>query len=219
MGHADLLARCDLFAGLDAGVLAGLAAASRPVALVRNEVLFEEGEQAAELFVVRAGRVAVVKRSDDGRESLLALMGPGDIFGEMGLFDGEGRSAEARALEATELAALPYPLLRDAFVASPPALWALVRLLAGRIRTTDEVLADSMFLDVTGRTAKRLLDLVGGDGEFGAAVTQEELAAMVGASRERVNKAIAGFVRQGLLEQVGGRYRVIDGAGLQSRAR
>ena len=83
----------------------------------------------------------------------------------------------------------------------------------------DEVLADSVFLDVTGRTAKRLLELAGDAEEFQLPITQEELAGMVGASRERVNKAISSFVSLGWLDQTERRYRIIDREQLERRAR
>ena len=85
-------------------------------------------------------------------------------------------------------------------------LWGVTRLLAQRLRVMDEALADTVFLDVTGRTAKRLLELSEGADEFILPVTQEELAGMVGASRERVNKAIASFIRLGWIDQHDRRY-------------
>ena len=133
----------------------------------------------------------------------------GDLFGEMGLFDGHGRSAEARALEPSEVCVFPYGRCAPLYEARPALLWDVVALLADRIRTTDEALADSVFLDVTGRTAKRLLELAGDADEFTLPITQEELAGMVGASRERVNKAIASFVRLGWIDQADRRYRII----------
>ena len=216
----DVLARCPLFAVLGADGLAAVAAQAHPVELARHEALFDEGDEGDAVYVVVSGRVAIVKRVGDGaRESLVALMEEGDVFGEMCLFDGGGRSGQARALGACRLLQVPYPVLRRALEANPEALWAVLALLARRIRATDESLADAMLLDVPGRTAKRLLELAGpGDG-FGPSLTQEELAAMVGASRERVNKAIAGFVRLGWLEQSGRRYRVLDRARLAARAR
>jgi len=86
------------------------------------------------------------------------------------------------------------------------------------LRTMDEVLADSVFLDVTGRTAKRLLELSSGNNEFVLPVTQEELAGMVGASRERVNKAIASFIRLGWLEQHDRRYKILMRDRMEIRA-
>src|SRR5436309_8959565 len=98
-------------------------------------------------------------------------------------------------------------------------LWSVVAMLSGRIRARNGELADSVFLDVTGRTAKRLLELAGDSDEFLLPVTQEELAGMVGASRERVNKAIAAFVRLGWIEQSDRRYRITNRPQLELRAR
>ena len=94
-----------------------------------------------------------------------------------------------------------------------------MKLLANRLRNTDVALADSVFLDVTGRTAKRLLEMAGESDEFVLPITQEELAGMVGASRERVNKAIASFIRLGWLEQHDRRYRLTNREELSRRAR
>jgi CRP-like cAMP-binding protein len=94
-----------------------------------------------------------------------------------------------------------------------------VGLLAQRLRATDEALADSVFLDVTGRTAKRLLELSSGEDEFVLPITQEELAGMIGASRERVNKAISSFVRLGWIEQSDRRYRITDRDQMERRSR
>lgn len=219
MDAASLLAGTDLFSGFDPGALADVAAAAGQRILRRNEVIFNAGDESSELFVVQSGRVAIANSSIDGRESLLALMEHGDLFGEMPLFDGQGRSAQARALELTEVLAVPYLSVRDLLQERPELLWGVVRMLALRLRTTDEALADAMFLDVTGRTAKRLLEMAGDSEEFALPVTQEELAGMVGASRERVNKAIAQFIKLGWIEQVERRYRILDRVQLSRRAR
>jgi CRP/FNR family cyclic AMP-dependent transcriptional regulator len=213
-----LLARSELLAALGDDALGVLADASREVSLARGEVLFEQGEPGRDLYMVATGRIAIAKRSADGRSSVVALMEEEDLFGEMSLFDGQGRSAEARALEPSRLIAVPYEAVRGALQERPEALWTVVALLANRLRVTDEALADSMFLDVTGRTAKRLLELAGDSDEFTLPVTQEELAGMVGASRERVNKAIATFVRLGWLELSDRRYRVVERVKMAQRA-
>jgi CRP/FNR family cyclic AMP-dependent transcriptional regulator len=182
-------------------------------------VLFLEGDEAHHMYVVRSGRVGVGRRSPDGRESLVALMEEGDLFGEMALFDKEPRSASARALETTGLLSVPYQVVRRCLGDRPELLWDVVSLLAQRLRTTDAALADAVFLDVTGRTAKRLLELAGDAEEFALPITQEELAGLVGASRERVNKSIAAFVRLGWLQQVDRRYRIVQRERLAQRAR
>ncbi len=219
MPNLDLLRDVDLFADFTDDELNKLAAATETRHFVRNDLIFAEGEKPTELFVVVAGRVAISSKSIDGRESMFALMERGDLFGEMGLFDREGRSADARALEPCEAIAVPYEPLRAIYEGRPTLLWGVVKLLAARLRSTDIALADAVFLDVTGRTAKRLLELAGDADEFMLPITQEELAGMVGASRERVNKAIASFVRLGWLEQADRHYRILKRDELDRRAR
>lgn len=218
MDDAELLSTNELFDGLDEGAMANIAAAATRQRLARNDQIFSEGDPATSLYVVRMGRIAIAKRSPEGRESVVALMEAGDLFGEMSLFDELGRSAGARALEPSEVVNVPFKPIRDSFKAQPDVLWNVVGLLARRLRSTDEALADSMFLDVTGRTAKRLLELAGGADEFALPVTQEELAGMVGASRERVNKALSQFVRLGWISASDRRYRILNRRQLELRS-
>jgi len=215
----ELLRNTELFSELSDEALRRIAAASTERSLRRGDVIFEEGSEPEHLYVVESGRIAIASKSIDGRESVFALMERGALFGEMGLLDGLGRSAEARALEPSQIIEIPYGPVKEAFDEDPQLLWGVVALLAGRLRSMDAALADSVFLDVTGRTAKRLLDLAGDRDEFTLPVTQEELAGMVGASRERVNKAIASFVRLGWLDQSDRRYIIKDREQLTRRAR
>ena len=219
MADIELLHDVELLAELTPEEMARVTAAAVTSRYLRGDVVFGEGTTPDKLCVVASGRIAIAKKSIDGRESMVALMERGDVFGEMGLFDGFGRSAEARALEPSELVELPYAPLKDVYEARPDLLWGVVRLLAARLRSTDSALADSVFLDVTGRTAKRLLELAGEQDEFALPITQEELAGMVGASRERVNKAIASFVRLRWIEQQDRRYRITNRDELERRAR
>ena len=218
MDIAGLLGESELFGEFSEDVVARIAKECSIKKFDRNHRVFGEGDEAAELYVVRSGRVAISNRSIDGRESVVALMEDGDMFGDMGLFDQGGRSAEARALEPSQLLLVPYPPIRSLFSEQPELLWGVVRVLSKRIRTTDSALADSVFLDVPGRTAKRLLELAAGEDDFVMPLTQEELAAMVGASRERVNKAIAAFVRLGWITQSDRRYRITDRVQLERRS-
>ena len=219
MPDTTLFRETTLFASLDDGSLAAITEAGQDLDLRRGDVLFREGDAPDELFVVVSGRIAIANKSIDGRESMVALMEEGDLFGEMGLFDGRGRSAEARALEPSVVTAVPYGPVRGLYEDDPTLLWRVVAMLTGRLRTMDAALADSVFLDVTGRTAKRLLELAGEEEEFSLPITQEELAGMVGASRERVNKAIASFIRLGWIEQVDRTYRITNREQLTIRAR
>ena len=183
-------------------------------------MLFHESDDAEELYVVLRGRIAIaIANPIDHRETVVSLMEPGDLFGEMAMLDDGPRSAMARALEPSTVLAVPYAPVITAFRSDPRMLWGVTRLLAQRLRVMDEALADSVFLDVTGRTAKRLLELSEGADEFILPVTQEELAGMVGASRERVNKAIASFIRLGWIDQHERRYSIVKRDSLEIRAR
>ena len=219
VAEISLLRDVPLLTELSDAEMAQVEAATTTTDLLRGDLLFAEDETPTDLHVVVSGRIAISKRSVDGRESMVALMERGDLFGEMGLFDGLGRSAEARALEVSQVLTIPYGPLQAIYEGRPALLWSVVKLLAGRLRNTDTALADSVFLDVTGRTAKRLLELAGDADEFALPITQEELAGMVGASRERVNKAIASFIRLGWIEQIDRRYRITNREQLTRRAR
>jgi CRP-like cAMP-binding protein len=214
-----VLDKTDLFGTLPPELLEQLRGRTALGRFRRGDVIFDKGDPAAQLYVVFSGRVAIVARATDGRESVLTVLGPGALFGEMSMFDEGVRSANARALTTVHLIAVDFDDVREVFARSPEVLWTVVRILARRLRATDEALADAMFLDVTGRTAKRLLELADGENEFRMPLTQEELAGMVGASRERVNKAIAMFVKLGWLEVSGRtRYRIVDREELEIRA-
>jgi CRP-like cAMP-binding protein len=214
-----VLASTELFASLPEEMVEDLRARARVREIAKGDLLFAQGDESSELYVVQEGRIAISTRSSDNRESMVAVLENGGLFGEMGLFDDGPRSAEARALTDSVLVEVSYDDVRTAVQARPEALWAIVRLLAQRIRATDEALADAVFLDVPARTAKRLLELAGEADEFQLPMTQEDLAGLVGASRERVNKALAMFVRLGWISATGrSRYRIVDREQLELRA-
>jgi CRP-like cAMP-binding protein len=220
MAHELVLADTDFFMGAPSEILTTIATAGKVKELVRGDVLFEVGDEPQSLFVVLSGRIAIAigNKPFDHRESVIALMDAGDLFGEMGMLDKNSRSAGARALETSQVLEIPYTAVLEQLNASTGLMWNVIRMLSQRLRSMDQALADSVFLDVTGRTAKRLLDLSGGKDQFVLPVTQEELAGMVGASRERVNKAIASFIKLKWLEQHERTYHIIDRTKLEQRA-
>lgn len=126
MDDVEVLARSELFAGVPRERLATLMSAASRRSLIRNDVLFAEGDAPDQLYVVLNGRIAIANRSVDGRESVMALMESGNLFGEMGLLDGLPRSAEARALEPSSVLALPYAPVRRLFEDDPTLLWGVV---------------------------------------------------------------------------------------------
>ena len=207
-----------MFSDLSDDLLEPIVKKSKKVDLQRGDILFQEGDEPKELYIVTVGRIAIGNKSFDGRESLFALMEPGDLFGEMPLFRSDGRSAEARALENSSVVVIPYSPVKNLYQDNPDLLWRVIDMLVGRLKSTDIALADTMFLDVTGRTAKRLLEMAGDENEFQLPITQEELAGMIGASRERVNKSISSFVKLGWLAQSGENYIILDRKQLEIRS-
>ena len=218
MTTADFLRSIDMFSELDDTLLEPIVAQSKTLDLQRGDVLFQSGDDSSDLYIVTRGRIAIGNRSFDGRESLVALMESGDLFGEMPLFSNDGRSAEARALEESTVVVIPYQPVKDLYDDNPSLLWRVVEMLVSRLKSTDIALADTMFLDVTGRTAKRLLEMAGESDEFQLPITQEELAGMIGASRERVNKSISSFIKLGWLSQSGEKYIILDRKQLEIRS-
>ena len=218
MTTADFLRSIDMFSELDDAMLDPIVDQSKTLDLQRGDVLFQSGDDSSDLYIVTRGRIAIGNRSFDGRESLVALMESGDLFGEMPLFSNDGRSAEARALEESAVVVIPYQPVKDLYDENPSLLWRVVEMLVSRLKSTDIALADTMFLDVTGRTAKRLLEMAGESDEFQLPITQEELAGMIGASRERVNKSISSFIKLGWLSQSGEKYIILDRKQLEIRS-
>ena len=220
MTHEALISATSFFAHAASTDIASLAKSASVIDLVRGDVVFDEGSRPDALYIVVAGRVAITLAHDvDDRESVIALMGAGDLFGDLAILDGGPRSASARALEASSVLRIPADAVLSLLRSNNALLWDVVGLLAERLRHMDEAIADSVFLDVTGRTAKRLLELSGGKDDFTLPVTQEELAGMVGASRERVNKAISSFIRLGWLAQRERHYVIVKRKELEQRAR
>jgi CRP-like cAMP-binding protein len=220
MSHAPIIASSEFFSAASPAVIDAIASSAHEKNLVRGDVLFKEGDVPDALYIVLSGRIAIAidNKPLDSRESVVALMVEGDLFGDLALLDGGARSALARALEPSTVLHIPYSAVEPQLSTNPDLLWGITRVLARRLRAMDEALADSVFLDVTGRTAKRLLELSEGKDEFVLPVTQEELAGMVGASRERVNKAIASFIRLGWLEQRDRQYKLLNRQNLEVRA-
>ncbi len=222
----DVLMQAPLFSALDPEAAAALRAATTVIRLGKGQVLFHEGERGDRLYVVEEGKVKLGTTSSDGRDTLLAVVGPGEMIGELSLFDPGPRTATATALTDTVLRGLGHDALRPWLAGRPEVAEPLLRALARRLRRTNEAMSDLVFSDVPGRVAKALIDL----GErFGVAtedglqvthdMTQEELAQLVGASRETVNKALADFAHRGWIALESRSVTIRDNDRLVRRAR
>jgi CRP-like cAMP-binding protein len=176
--------------------------------------------------VITTGKIKLGRSSVDGRENLLAVLGPGEMFGELSLFDPGNRTATATAVSDAALVGLGNEDLRALLSDRPDVAQHLLRALARRLRRTNEALGDLVFSDVPGRVAKALLDLserFGRQTDNGVLVahelTQEELAQLVGASRETVNKALADFASRSWLRLEARAVVLLDVERLRRRAR
>jgi CRP/FNR family transcriptional regulator, cyclic AMP receptor protein len=196
------------------------------VKLNRGERLFAEGDKGDKLYIIISGKIKLTKAAPDGRENLLSVHGPGEMFGELSLFDPVPRTASATAVTDTELAGLTHEDVRNWLSTRPEVSMHLLQALAQRLRRINEVKADLVFTDVPGRVAKALLDLAerfgvqNSDGiQVNHDLTQEELAQLVGASRETVNKALADFAARGWIQLAAKSVLVVDADRLRKRAR
>jgi len=204
---SEALGRCRLFSGMSPASLRTITRTLRARRFRRGEVLFHEGDPGDALFVVVSGAVKVVVPSEEGEEAILATLRRGDFLGELALLDGAPRSASAIALEPTEVLTLPRDQFR-ALVAGEPAIRdALLTAVTAELRRLTSHVAELHFLDLTGRLAARLARLAEETGErlpdgsirMEAPLTQTDLASMIGATRQSVNKLLGEFEGRGLL--------------------
>ncbi|MDO8106430.1 Crp/Fnr family transcriptional regulator [Isoptericola sp. b441] len=222
----DAVLQAPLFAAIDEDASRALLRTMERIDLPRGRAVFREGDPGDRLYVIGAGSVKLGRRAPDGRENLLSVLGPGEMFGELSLFDPGPRTATATAVNDALLFELSHAELIDWIGEHPPVATHLLQALAHRLRRTNEAMGDLVFADVPGRVAKALLDLstrFGEPAEDGLRVahglTQEELAQLVGASRETVNKALADFTSRGWLRREGRAVVLLDIERLERRAK
>ena len=218
--------KAPIFSGLDDAAASSLRASMTFVKLRKGQSLFKEGDDGDHLFVVSNGKVKLGTKSPDGRENLLMILGPGDMFGDLSLFDSGPRTATATAVTDTKLLSLGQDKVIPWVKEHPEVSLHLLARLASRLRRTNEVVGDLVFSDVPGRVAKALIDLgvkFGEKREEGLFVnhdlTQEELAQLVGASRETVNKALADFAQRGWLRLEARSVMILDYERMLKRGR
>ena len=199
--------RIPLFADLSPEKKAALESCVRRRVFKRGEVVVHKGDPGGSLFIIAEGQVRVVLPSDSGEEALLAVFDEGDFFGELSLIDGQPRSATVVTSAPTEMLVLHRDDFLNFLRTSPEVGIDMLRVLARRLRETDEFVEDAVFLDVAGRLAKKLLELANKYGREIAAgtaidmrLTQQELATMVGATRESVNKHLRSYRSRGILD-------------------
>lgn len=202
-----------LFSMLTEKELGLLSRAMRPRSYPRGSIVLVEGSQAETLYVILSGKLKVVKRDEEGREIILALLGPGEYFGEMALLDDNPRSANVETLEPCEVITISktdfHRCLRDNFELAIYIMRGLVK----RLREADNSIGSLALLDVYGRVARLLLDHaedVNGRKMLTERLTRQEIANMVGASREMVGRVMRDFRERGLIAEEGNRVIILN---------
>lgn len=223
--ESNILANVELFKELGDDERDALLSLMSETTLKRGESLFHEGDAGDRLYVIVEGKVKLSHTSDDGRENLIAILGPGEIIGELSLFDLGARSSTVTAIAPSKFLYLSHKDMMRYIDEHPTMAKSMLRELATRLRNTNDQMADLVFSDVPGRVAKALLDLAERFGErtpegiyVAHDLTQEELAHLVGASRETVNKSLADFTARGWIRLEGRAVLLIQVGRLQRRA-
>ncbi|MEA2311343.1 MAG: family transcriptional regulator, cyclic receptor protein [Solirubrobacteraceae bacterium] len=219
---AALLSRVPVFEVLGGEDLAQVAEVSVPRSFRSGEVVFREGDDSDTCYVVRGGHARAIREHPDGRQITLATFGPGDIFGELAMFDDERRSATVEAVDALDVLGIPGVDMRALLARHADIAVKLVISLGRRLRAANERLASQSFQTVQSRVAAVLAQLVAQARAEGAAerdvlvtATQAELAQLAGSSRESASRFLAVLERAGVISQGRGRLTVHDPAALQ----
>lgn len=222
----DVLALTGILQGVASDAAAALVGELEQVTFPPRYTVFTEGEPGVNLYIMLAGKVKIRRKTTDGRETLIAVLGPTDIFGELALFDPGPRTSTVTTLTEVHTAQMDRRALRAWISAYPDVAQQLLRVLARRLRRTNDALCDLIFTDVPGRVSKQLLELASRFGTNSGQtlsvdldLTQEELAQLVGSSRETVNKALSDFSQRGWIRQQGRMLSILAPDKLAHRAR
>jgi CRP/FNR family cyclic AMP-dependent transcriptional regulator len=218
----ELLAHVPVFSTLVQSDLERIAELVVPRRFEPGQVVFREGDASDTCYVVREGHARAVREHGDGRTITLATFGPGDIFGELAMFEDELRSATVEAIEPTDVVAVLGPDMRRLMIEHPGISTRLVIALAKRLRETNERLSRQSFQTVQSRVAVVLSELVtqaraenSADGDVEVTATQADLAQLAGSSRESASRFLAVLERAGVISQGRGRLVVHDPEALQ----
>lgn len=221
MKHADfavMLRLNPLFGALSASIIEALARLCSSRSLRAGTILFQKGDPGDALYGVRRGQIGIETGTAAGQRHTLALLGPGDLFGEIALLDGKGRTADAVATQPTELFALRRQDLLAYLAREPRVAVTLIEILCQRLREVSGQIEQSLTMRLDARLHARLILLAEDFGDD-IAITQEQLARSVGATRESVNRLLRRWEATGLLKLSRGSIKLKDRCALTSAMR
>ena len=219
----QLLERVPFLAALSDADRQWLAQRVRRRNYARGDIIFQKDDPGEALFIVESGSVRIHVTGTQGTDLTLAVMNPNDFFGDMSLLDGKPRSASASAVTDCQLIVLERDHFTELVRKRPDAALAVLARVTSRLRGSDQMASDLAFLDAAGRLARRLLEIAEQSGVqredgvlLNVRITQEELATMIGVTRESVNRNLSEFRRLGLIRNEGRKIVIRDQAGLRS---
>lgn len=216
----DPLAGATILGVLEESERRYLASRSRRRKLDKGQILFSEGENSNSVLVLLSGHLKVLRYSQDGDPFIVDTVVPGNSIGEVGVFSKGPRSATVQASEESVVLELPEAVIMDLISTRPAACMALLERVSAMVRRLTGVAADLVFLDLRQRVARYLLDRRPADSRStNNRLTQTEVAASIGASRQRVNACLREFERQGWVSLESRRLRVVDPGGLAQGVR
>ena len=221
----QLLGSCALFAGLSADERAAIAALSRIRTFNAGETVFAMGDPGDQLIALLSGMIRISIPSSEGKELLLAIIRPGEVFGELAVLDGKERSADAIADQACTVAILDRHDILSFFERNPSRWIEVVKLLCDRLRLTDQAFADVALLELPVRLAKVMLRIINNEVKSRGAkqarihFSQRELANMLGGTRESVNKCLRNWQRDGFIKILEGSIVVTNQLALENLAK
>jgi len=218
-----LLGECALFRGLRSEERNSLVARAHVRRFAAGENIFLMDAPGDSMMAVLSGNVRISVPSPEGKEIVLAILHPGEVFGEIAVLDGKGRTADARALSECSLAVLDRREVLSFFERHPESWLRLVEVLCDRLRVTDQHIAEVALLELPARLAKAMLRMSTVEaGTAGAApritLSQRELGNMVGASRESVNKCLSEWQRRGIVKMEDNFIRITNRSALEKLA-
>jgi len=220
--RSSLLQKLPILAGLSVDQIEELESALRPRRYQKGEVVFHRDDPGDSLYIIDDGAVRIGLTSSDGREVTLTVLGTGGFFGELALLDGEPRSADAVAVEPTRLLRLQRETFLRFLEGHPATAPVLLATMSRQIRRLTDQVYDAAFLDLPSRLAKAILNLAvaagGGPDGVSLRLTQTELASMVGATRESVNKWLRFYQRRGIIRLGRGTIAVLRMKELEDHA-
>ena len=196
------LGECILFRGLDPDERKVLVAQARIRNFSAGDTIFLMGSSGDSMMAVLEGTVRISVPSLEGREIVLAILQPGELLGEIALLDGKERTADARAMTDCSLAILERRAVLAFLERHPSGMLSLIEVLCGRLRQSDQRIAEMVFLDLPARLAKALLrmsSVASGRATTRIQLSQRELGNMVGSSRESINKCLREWQRSGIV--------------------